>query len=109
MENQEKKYITNMKKNLKKLKAKTRQKANVVIDAYYNGINGWTYSYTYPDMETATGVRETKDIYDIEDEQEFEGMGNYIYIPRHTGELSTPPQYLKEVGLACESADEEIA
>tara|TARA_R110002110_G_scaffold364764_1_gene574513 strand:+ start:388 stop:501 length:114 start_codon:yes stop_codon:yes gene_type:complete len=35
--------------------------------------------------------------------------GAYIYIPRHTGELSTPPQYLKEVGLACESADEEVS
>ena len=95
MKNQEKEYITNMKKNLKKLKAK------VVIDAYYNGINGWTYSYTYPDMETATGVKETKDIYDLEDEQEFESMGAYIYIPRHTGEYPSPPQYLKEDGLAC--------
>lgn len=86
------------------------KKTKVVIDAYYNGINGWTYSYTYPDMETATGVRETKDIYDLDDEQEFEGMtGAYIYIPRHTGEYSTPPQYLKEVGLACESSNEEVA
>jgi len=97
MKNQEKEYITNMKKNLKKLKAK------VVIDAYFYGVNGWTYSYTYPDMETATMTHEVKDIYDIEDEQEFEGMtGAYIYIPRHTGETSQPPQYFKEVGLACE-------
>ena len=110
MKNQEKKYITNMKKNLKKLKSQTQPKPSVVIDAYYNGINGWTYSYTYPDMETATGVRETKDIYDLDDEQEFEGMsGAYIYIPRHTGEYSIPPQYLKEIGLACESSDEEVA
>ena len=48
-------------------------------------------------------THEVKDIYDIEDEQEFEGMtGAYIYIPRHTGETSQPPQYFKEVGLACE-------
>tara|TARA_R110002110_G_scaffold364764_1_gene574512 strand:+ start:221 stop:364 length:144 start_codon:yes stop_codon:yes gene_type:complete len=39
------------------------KKTKVVIDAYYNGINGWTYSYTYPDMETATGVRETKETF----------------------------------------------
>jgi len=72
------------------------KKTKVVIDAYYHGINGWTYSYTYPDMETATGVRETKDIYDLEDEQEFEGMTTaYIYIPRHSGEYPIPPQYLK--------------
>jgi|TARA_R110000796_G_scaffold231685_1_gene349710 hypothetical protein len=108
MENQEKKYITNMKKNLKKLKAKTRQKANVVIDAYFYGVNGWTYSYTYPDMETATMTHEVNDIYsekifnDPTTDEEWEELGAYIYIPRPTGESSNPPQYLKEVGLACE-------
>lgn len=108
MENQEKKYITNMKKNLKKLKAKTRQKANVVIDAYFYGVNGWTYSYTYPDMETATMTHEVNDIYsekifnDPTTDEEWEELGAYIYIPRMTSETSQPPQYFKEVGLACE-------
>jgi len=31
------------------------KKPKVVIDAYYNGINGWTYSYTYPDMKLQQG------------------------------------------------------
>ena len=108
MKNQEKKYITNMKKNLKKLKAKTKQKANIVIDAYFYGVNGWTYSYTYPDMETATMTHEVNDIYsekifnDPTTDEEWEEMGAYIYIPRMTSVTSQPPQYFKEVGLACE-------
>lgn len=111
MKNQEKKYITNMKKNLKKLKdlkSQTQPKPSVVIDAYFYGINGWTYSYTYPDMETATMTNKVENIYhekifnDPTTDEAWEELGAYIYIPRMTSETSQPPEYLKEVGVACE-------
>ena len=38
-----------------------------VIDVYFYGINGFTYSYTYPDMVSATGVEDVKDIIDMDD------------------------------------------
>jgi len=38
-----------------------------VIDVYFHGINGFTYSYTYPDMVSATGVEDVKDIIDMDD------------------------------------------
>jgi hypothetical protein len=65
----------------------------VVIDAYYYGVNGWTFSYTYPDMESATGADEVNKIYD-QDEVDFEDMHQYIYVPRHTGKYPEPEQYL---------------
>jgi hypothetical protein len=112
MKNQEKEYITNMKKNLKKLKSKVQPKPSVVIDAYFYGINGWTYSYTYPDMETATMTNKVENIYhekiynDPTTDEAWEELGAYIYIPRMTSETSQPPEYLKEVGLACEQMSE---
>jgi|TARA_R100001460_G_scaffold80503_3_gene121438 hypothetical protein len=69
----------------------------VVIDAYYHGVNGWTFSYTYPDMESATGVDEVNKIYD-QDEVDFKDMHQYIYVPRHTGEYPEPEQYLTGMG-----------
>ena len=73
----------------------------VVIDAYFYGVNGWTFSYTYPNMEIATGEKEIKDIY-IESQEElleealdvFKNKEYYIYVPRHTGEYPEPEQYL---------------
>lgn len=75
----------------------------VVIDAYYYGVNGWTFSYTYPNMKIATGAEEVKDIYDCDESQEYlleevlDGFKNkeyHIYVPRHTGEYPEPEQYL---------------
>lgn len=65
----------------------------VVIDAYYHGVNGWTFSYTYPDLESATDVDEVNKIYD-QDEVDFKNMHHYIYVPRHTGKYPEPEQYL---------------
>ena len=49
-----------------------------VIDVYYYGINGFTYSYTYPDMVSATGVEDVKDIIDMDDD-----VGTHdIYVTR---------------------------
>ncbi len=67
----------------------------VVIDAYFYGVNGWTFSYTYPDMESATGADEVNKIYD-QDEVDFEDMHQYIYVPRHTGKYPEPEQYLNQ-------------
>ena len=48
-----------------------------VIDVYFYGINGFTYSYTYPDMVSATGVEDVKNIIDMDDVGTHE-----IYITR---------------------------
>lgn len=75
----------------------------VVIDAYFHGVNGWTFGYTYPDMKTATGAEEVKDIYDFDESQEelleevldiFKNKEHHIYVPRHTGEYPEPEEYL---------------
>ena len=49
-----------------------------VIDVYFYGINGFTYSYTYPDMVSATGVEDVKDIIDMDDEGTHD-----LYVTRH--------------------------
>ena len=66
----------------------------VVIDAYYYGVNGWTFSYTYPDMESATDVNDANKIYDLDDEADFYDMHQHIFVPRHRGKYPEPEQYL---------------
>jgi|TARA_R110000787_G_scaffold75181_2_gene166676 hypothetical protein len=52
-------------------------KTKRVIDVYFYGGNGFTYSYTYPDMVSATGVEDVKNIIDMDDVGTHE-----IYITR---------------------------
>ena len=79
----------------------------VVIDAYFHGVNGWTFSYSYPDMESATGADEVNKIYDHYSEADFKDMHHYIYVPRHTGEYPEPEQYLNDYHAKIEAMPDE--
>ena len=72
-----------------------------VIDVYFYGINGFTYSYTYPDMVSATGVEDVKDIIDMDDEGTHE-----IYVTRDMdiSEEAFPPAK----GMYSEKAEQSL-
>ena len=81
-----------------------------VIDVYFYGINGFTYSYTYPDMVSATGVEDVKDIIDMDD------VGTHnIYVTRdmNISEEDFPPakeglSYYPAKGMYSEKAEQYL-
>jgi len=67
-------------------------KAKNVIDVYYKGVMGLTYSYTYATMQEATGCDDLNDIYNLD----ADDVVKDVYIIRNQIDEPTPPQYLGE-------------
>jgi len=72
-----------------------------VIDVYFSGINGFTYSWTYPDMVSATGAEDVKDIINMDDEGTHD-----IYVTR---DLDTSKEdFPTAKGMYSEKAEQSL-